>query len=215
MIHIGRSFWFIGLGPGLFGIYAAFKKERHFAISLLLIFVMQMLFFASYRVLDKQTMFLPADLIWTIWFALGVQFLISWMERTPHSGANIVTIRLIQILLVIMVIFSLIVNFKLVDQSDNFSTQKIALSIMESLPPNATVIGYWDTIPAIQYYQLVEHLRPDLETVNRFLIGPGQFSDFVNIKSQNNLLFFAYKPPDLPSGLEIEKEDKVFHVIKN
>ena len=149
LIHIGRSFWFIGLGPGLIGIYAAFKKERHFAISLLLIFVMQMLFFASYRVLDKQTMFLPADLIWTIWFALGVQFLISWMERTPHSSANIVTIRLIQILLVIMVVFSLIVNFKLVDQSDNFSTQKIALSIMEFLPPNATVIGYWDTIPAI------------------------------------------------------------------
>lgn len=215
LIHIGRSFWFIGLGPGLIGIYAAFKKERHFAISLLLIFVMQMLFFASYRVLDKQTMFLPADLIWTIWFALGVQFLFRWMERTPHPGANIVTIRLIQFLLVIMVVFSLIANFKLVDQSDNFSTQKIALSIMETLPPNATIIGYWDTIPAIQYYQLVEHLRPDIESVNRFLIGPGQFSDFVNIKSQNNLLFFAYKPPDLPSGLEIEKEDKVFHVIKN
>lgn len=214
-IHIGRSFWFIGLGPGLIGIYAAFKKERHFAISILLIFIMQMFFFSSYRVLDKQTMFLPGDLIWTIWFAFGIQFIFSWLDQPRISGSNIVSIRLIQILMIIMVVFSLIVNFKLVDQSDNYSTREIAFSIMGSLPPNATIIGYWDTIPAIQYYQLVEHLRPDVEAVNRFLIGPGQFSNFVDIKSHDNLLFFAYKPPDLPAGLKIEKEDEVFHVINN
>ena len=39
---------------------------------------------------------------------------------------------------------------------------------MEALPPDATVIGYWDTIPAIQYYQLVEHLRPDIEACQSF-----------------------------------------------
>ena len=215
LIHISRSFWFIGLGPGLIGIYAAFKKDQHFAISLLLIFVMQMLFFANYRVLDKQTMFLPADLIWTIWFAIGVQFLFNWLDRTSFSGANIVSIRLIQILLIVMVISSLIVNLKLVDQSNNYSTREIAFSIMDSLPLNATIVGYWDTIPAIQYYQLVEHLRPDIETVNRFLIGPGQFSNFVDIKSNNNLLFFTYKPLDLPADLRIEKEDDVFHVKNN
>ena len=106
-IYISRSFWFVGLGPGLIGIVAAFKKDRHFAIGLLLIFGMQMLFFSSYRVLDKQTMFLPADLIWTIWFAVGVQFLLIWLDQTPHPGSNIVTVKVIHVLLIVMVVFSL------------------------------------------------------------------------------------------------------------
>ena len=214
--HIARSFWYLGVGPGIVGIFAAFKKNKGFSASLVLIFVSQMLFFSSYRVVDKQTMFLPADLIWTIWFALGVQQTVSWLHPKSESAQTYnLSNKTIKALMITIVCLSLLVNFRIVDQSNNYSTKEAVFAALDDLPRNAAIIGYWDMIPAIQYYQSIENIRPDVEAVNRFLIGASQFDGYILQKSKMQEVFFSYRPADLPEGLKVLRVGDIYKLVEN
>ena len=47
----------------------------------------------------------------------------------------------------------------------------MAETILLEVEPNALVLGWWDTVPAVQFLQLVEGQRPDVQALNRFLIS--------------------------------------------
>jgi hypothetical protein len=70
-------------------------------------------------------------------------------------------------------------NWRLVDLSDDWSARSRAETILRLAEPHALIIGWWDTAPAIQYLQLVEGQRPDVQAINRFLIAPNDMERLI------------------------------------
>jgi hypothetical protein len=209
-VHIGRTFWLVGIGPGLLGMWVLFKKDRTLAMAMLLTFLCQMIFFSSYRVVDKQTMFLPSDCIWAIWLAVGLERMLNWLPSKPSARGR----TMIQVFGLGLVVLALIWNYPLVDQSHDNSTTEMAMSLLNSLPPDAILIGYWDIVPAIQYFQLVEGIRTDIVPINRFLIGPETLERFVDFQTQETAVYFSYYPRELAPKFMVEVEVEYYYIEK-
>ncbi len=162
------AFFAIGIGPGILGLVVLLRRHWRFGGLLLLLFLANVVFYIDYRVVDKATMFLPAYLIWAIWLGVGYQALIEGLDRTvPHVHLK----PLAYSLLAIVVLAALASSWSRVDLSDDWSTRQQSEEILQQVKPNALVFGWWDTVPGMQYLQLVEGLRPDVTLINRFLIG--------------------------------------------
>ncbi len=69
------------------------------------------------------------------------------------------------------VVFAGIRTQPLVDLSKDFSARSRGEEVLESLEPGALLVGWWDTVPVVEYLQFVEGRRPDVSAINRFLIG--------------------------------------------
>lgn len=166
-VQLWTAFLAIGIGPGLLGLLVLTRRNWRFSGLLLLIFLANAIFYINYRVIDKDTMYLPTYLIWAIWVGIGYQQLVSWLK---NQAQPLVTPRFIRFVAVGAVVLAVTLNWTLVDRSDDWSTREMAETILAEAEPNALVLGWWDTVPAVQYLQLVEGQRPDVQAVNRFLI---------------------------------------------
>ena len=166
-VQLWTAFLAIGIGPGLLGM--AVLTRRHWRLNgmLLLMFLANAIFYINYRVIDKDTMFLPTYLIWAIWVGIGYQQLVVWLKNQEQP---LITPRLIRFVVIGAVILAAGLNWRLVDRSGDWSTREMAETILQEVEPNALVLGWWDTVPAVQYLQLVEGQRPDVQSINRFLI---------------------------------------------
>jgi len=177
------------------------------AVALFVTFLCQMIFFSSYRVVDKQTMFLPADCIWAVWIAVGIQTILGWL--TPGSGWGR---KVIQLGGVALILFAILWNYPLVDQSQDNHTTEISMALLNALPADATVVGYWNTIPAIQYFQLVEGVRSDVVAINRFLIGTDTLIQYVRNKTLEAPVYFVYYPVELAGLFDVHTGNGIYYI---
>jgi hypothetical protein len=85
-VQLWSTFFVIGLGPGLLGLGVLWRRDWRLAAALLLMFVCTAGFYVAYRVVDKNTMFLPAYLIWALWLGLGYQVVLERLaQRVPDA----------------------------------------------------------------------------------------------------------------------------------
>jgi 4-amino-4-deoxy-L-arabinose transferase-like glycosyltransferase len=162
------AFFAVGVGPGLWGLIVALRRDRRLSVLLLLFFLANAIFYVNYRVVDKASMYLPAYLVWALWLGIGYQSILDlfheaagwrrwvWLPRLVMAGA---------------VLLAVAWNWSRVDLSDDWSTREQSEAILQEARPNAIIFGWWDTVPALQYLQLVEGQRPDVTLINRFLIS--------------------------------------------
>jgi len=68
------------------------------------------------------------------------------------------------------VVFALAWNWPLSDLSHDRSTRVRGEKILELARPDALIVGWWGTVPVVEYLQLVEGRRTDIQAINRFLI---------------------------------------------
>lgn len=167
-VQLWASFLAIGIGPGILGLVVLARRNWRLSGMLLLIFLTNAIFYINYRVIDKDTMFLPTYLVWAIWVGVGYQQLVLWLQ---NQAQPLITPRLLRFVVVGVVFLAAVLNWQLVDRSNDLSTRKMAETILQTVEPNALVLGWWDTVPAVQYLQLVEGQRPDVQTINRFLMS--------------------------------------------
>jgi len=167
-LFIWRNFLGAGVIIGLVGIYNLWRKNWRKTIGWFLLFGSNMIFFINYRVMDKDTMFLPAFLIWVVFMAEGLKFIISYSRRIigkqplisdRHSS--------ITFFLLLLPFFPLLFNWKWVDMSSKYGIGSFARHIFENSSPNSLVIGEWSSSVILEYYQIVEGKRPDLIIYNR------------------------------------------------
>ncbi|MCA9932478.1 MAG: DUF2723 domain-containing protein [Anaerolineales bacterium] len=168
-VQLWAAFFAIGVGPGVAGALALLRRDWRSGGMLLLMFLANAVFYINYRVIDKNTMFLPAYLIFALWVGVGYQLLLSWavQQERPFPAR-----QLIRYVMVGAVVLAAGFNWRLVDLSEDWSTREQAEAILRLVEPDALVLGWWDTAPSIQYLQLVEGERPDVTVINRFLISP-------------------------------------------
>lgn len=164
--QLWTAFLAVGIGPGLLGIFILLRKNWRISTFFILLFLANAIFYINYDVVDKNTMFLPAYFVWALWVGIGYQWLSTYLtqhqpELRPYlHGAFVLVVGI-----------AIVANWQQVDRSNDWSTRIQSETIMATVEPNAIVFGWWETVPALEYLQLVEGKRPDVTLINRFLIS--------------------------------------------
>jgi len=169
--HLTRAFFVIGIGPGLLGLGLLLRRNWQLGGMLFLMFACSAFFYIDYQVMDKETMFLPAYIVWAIWVSLGTQEILNWVNQIGSEDMQIWSGRILKGTLVTTVLLAALWTGPAVDLSDDWSARARGEAILSQIAPDALVLGWWDTVPVIQYLQLVEEQRPDVHAINRFLIS--------------------------------------------
>ena len=169
--QLWQAFFVLGVGPGLLGVALLLKRDWRLGGMLLCMFACNAAFYIDYRVVDKNTMFLPAYLVWALWLGLGYEQLLDWTRRARGAVTQTRGSILLQAAMAGGVLLALAWNWRLVDLSDDWSARSRGETILSQAEPQALILGWWDTVPVIEYLQLVEGQRPDVQAINRFLIA--------------------------------------------
>lgn len=179
--QLWAAFLIVGIGPGLLGCLVLWRRDRRLSGLLTLMFLANAIFYINYRVVDKTTMFLPTYLVWALWLGVGYQFIFDWLKGLGHSRPAIKDLPTAALRIAVMgfVLLAVLLNWGRVDRSDDWSTREQSEEILALVKPNALIFGWWETVPAIQYLQLVEGQRPDVTAVNRFLISGADMNQLI------------------------------------
>lgn len=215
LVELWRAFFVIGLGPGVVGIVALWRRQRVMAETLALMFVVTAGFYVDYRVIDKDTMFLPAWVIWALWVGVGSQWLLDWLRKHPLEEGVLRgdrPARALVALLTAAVAGSLVWTAPLVDRSGDSSAYVRGVTILGMIEEDALVIGWWDTVPVIQYLQLVEGRRPDVTALNRFMIDAASLQRLVMRRLASRPIYFDEPPEDLFPQLQAEPVGPVYRL---
>lgn len=160
------SVW-LALLPAAAGAVTAFRRRRSLGVFLLLLFVTCLFWAAGYDINDIDSYFLLGFFVLAIWTAFGLRSLprlralhgVPAQLRDPLAAGGIVLLAL------------LVLQWGRVSQSGNYLVEDYTHNMYASLEKDAVVLSFqWDFwISASYYYQLVEHVRPDLAVLDKEL----------------------------------------------
>jgi hypothetical protein len=163
-----RNFFGIGVLIGMLGLIYLWKRYRNILLGLLAIFLINAFFFINYAVMDKDTMFLPAYLIWAIFSAFGILGVKTWLEdwAYQHEMPRLIHVGFV-VLMFISVFPAAFLNINWLDMSNETTSADFAQEVLVNASPDATIFAPWSPAVVLEYYQLVEGQRPDLSIINR------------------------------------------------
>jgi hypothetical protein len=196
--HLARSFIYVGIGPGLLGIAILVRRDWRLGIALAAMFGFSAFFYIDYLVIDKETMFLPAYMVWAIWVGIGYQELLRRADDVQiHRGLSVVYQA--------AVIAGMLWTLPQVNLSQDRSTVAHGEAVLSHLGSNALLFGWWDTAPPVHYLKLVEGQRDDIQVINRFLISQADMYELAYTSVSQRPVYFDSVP---------EKWDQVFIAIQ-
>jgi hypothetical protein len=212
--HLARAFFVMGLGPGLLGLVVIARRNWKLAGMLFLMFGCSAFFYIDYRVLDKETMFLPTYVIWAIWLGFGTQWLLDWVTASGPLSMKRWVAWLAKGTMGLSVIAAILYTGPKVDLSNDWSTRIRGEAILQEVEPNALVLGWWDTVPVIQYLQFVEGQRPDVQAINRFLISSDDLTVLVKNEVANNRpVYINELPMDWQDTFDAQKVGLLYRIL--
>ncbi len=166
--YLWRNFLGIGVVLGAIGVASMWRRDRTRSLGLLLVFAAQVVFYVNYRVMDKDTMFLPAYLVWAVFVGEGFRLSINWADGIARSGSLLPAFRTsLTALFVALAPIAALANFEWVDMSSNAGPRIFAEGALDSADQGAMIIAPWSSAVVLEYYQIVEGRRPDLLIYNR------------------------------------------------
>ena len=169
-------------------------------------------FYIDYRVVDKNTMFLPAFLVWALWLAVGYDWLQQWLGRAHDNFTRTWGTRLLRVALIGVVLIAVAWNWRLTNLSHDRSARERGESILQVAAPNALILGWWDTVPVVEYLQLVEGQRPDVQAINRFLIAPDDCAELVESNLGRRPIYIDSVPEDLSRVVRVQRTGLVYEL---
>ena len=210
--QLWRAFFAIGIVPGMLGLALLWKRGWRQAGMLSLMFALSAGFYINYRVMDKDTMYLPAYLVWALWVGIGYQAALDWL--THIESVKLMRISKISMMAVMAscVLIALAWNWRIVDLSNDRSTRERGEAILEQAGQDALVFGWWNTVPVIQYLQLVEGQRPDVRAINRFLIAESDLVQAIEEEVQYRPIYIDSSPHGLPARLVAVSDKPVYRI---
>jgi hypothetical protein len=211
-VELWRAFFVIGIGPGLVGLVVLLRRDWRLGGMLSLMLIGNATFYTTYRAGDKVTMFLPIYLIWALWLGVGYQWLLDWIKRGTDAAHQRMSVWLLRVVIIGVVLIALVWNWPLVDLSDDWSARAHGEEILDQLEPKALVFGWWDTVPVIQYLQLVEGQRLDVQAVNRFLISYDAMRAWIEREVSQRPVYTDMRSADLLQRLKAEPAGAIFRL---
>lgn len=177
--EMGRELWnglellwrnFMGVGAlfAFLGLVVSMKKNWKNGTAFLLLFLGNFVFYINYRVMDKDTMFLPAFLAAAIFTGFGLAFVNDFIcEINTSANLKKLADSLQLVFWIGMILMSLIFNWQWADMSQTLGPETYCLTIMNSAEKNSTIIASWSPAVVLEYFQVVEGRRPDLHIYNQ------------------------------------------------
>jgi hypothetical protein len=210
--YMWSAFFGIGVGPGILGLILMLKRMRRVGIMTFIYFICHAFFFINYKVIDKETMYLPNLLIWSLWIGIGLDWMIATLRQERNRLGIRATEGLLCMLIIGFVVFSLVWNWPLVDLSDDWSARERGEEILGQVEANALIFGYWDTIPVIEFLQKVENKRPDVQAINRFLITPEDMATLIEQEISLRPIYIDSFPTTLPQTITGQSEGLLYQL---
>jgi hypothetical protein len=204
-----QSFCIVGIGPGLVGAVALLRRDRWLGLGLLLMFALNAGFYIGYRVVDKQTMYLPAYLLWAIWAGVGYQQLVLWVCQPARARGEPLLLKGVILGTTLAALFW---SWPLADRSHDRSARERGETILETVEPGGLVLGWWGTVPLVEYHQLVEGRRPDLIAINRFLITSDDMLALVKREVQVRPVYIDIPSADLLRQYTVEPAGPIYRL---
>jgi hypothetical protein len=173
--HLFSNFIGVIALVGLLGVLDGFRLRPDVHLGLAVIFLGHLAFVLTYDVADKELMLVPTFFIWAIWIALGAQVIARQVAGWTHGTIAIP----VGALLLMVAVANLLINFNRVDLSHDWSARRRGEDLFAQFPPHAVYVGGWGEVPILDYLQMVERRRGDVETFNVFFATESQRSEFV------------------------------------
>jgi hypothetical protein len=168
--YLWRNYLGIGVILGTIGIVWLWRRSSAWTIALLFSFITYSFFVANYRVIDKDTMFLPAYLAWAVFIAGGFVAMQALFKRMVRLGLPELWQKSISRLLPLtFVLLALALNWRWVDMSKEDNYALFAKEFLAVAAPHAVIIAPWSSAAVLEYYQVTEGKRPDLLIFNSSL----------------------------------------------
>ena len=199
LADLWATFVAVGIGPGLLGAAVLWQRDRRIGVALPLIFAATVAFYIDYRVVDKSTMFLPAYLVWTVWLGVGYQWLLDWIaeaRKGPTRDTGSLPRQLVAAAMIAAVGFGLLWNGPRVDLSDDWSARERGEAAIAAIDPGGLLVGWWATVPLVEYLQMVEGRRRDIDVINRFLISAGDLDQLLRLEVGRRPVYLDEPPGD-------------------
>jgi len=172
------SFGGAGLAIGLVGSVHLWRRDRGLAVGLLAMFAANAVFFTAYRAADKQLMFAPTYLLWSLWLGLGLHALGRWVAATAGPGSRWPALLRAGVLLGAMAMIG--INYRYVDLSDDWRVRTAAERSLAGLEDRAVLLaGSWVDYHPVKYLQEVEGRRPDVTVVDVQAATPARLAAMV------------------------------------
>ncbi len=211
--QLWQAFFAAGIAPGLLGLALLWRRDWRAGGMLALMFALSAGFYINYRVMDKDTMYLPAYLAWALWVGVGYQSALDWIRQIDQETWRRRTLNAAWAVMLGGVLLALVWNWRLVDLSDDWSTRQRGEEILSLAGPNALVFGWWNTVPVVQYLQLVEGQRPDVRAVNRFLIPSHDLIKTIIKEVAYRPIYIDSPPRNLPARLRAVPNPPVYQIL--
>src|SRR4030042_3071853 len=215
LTQLVHAFFAFGIGPGLLGMILLFRRNWRVGGMLGLMFFFTASFFINYQVMDKDTMYLPPYLIWTLWVGFGIQVLLESIKQIDSVRIRTLSLRISSVLIMTTVLFSLVWNWRIVDLSKDWTTRLLGGTILKKAERGAVVYGWWDVVPAIQYLQLVEGMRPDVKAINRFLISQSDMMTAIKKEIQARPIYVDNIIRELSTMMSTKSIGPVYQLTPN
>jgi hypothetical protein len=212
-IQLWIAFFAIGIGPGILGLVTTLRRDWRFGVFLALIFGANVFFYVNYRVIDKNTMYLPAYLIWALWAGVGFQTILNWVPGHRYGLSGSYRSLLVRGLIFAAVVTAAIWNWGRVDLSDDRSARERGEAILQQVEPDALVFGWWDTVPVVEYLQLVEGKRTDVQAINRFLINGEDMEQLIGRAIKSQPVYINSPPANLLDSYSVSREGPVYRLL--
>ncbi len=163
---LGENFLGVGVIFGCLGWYRQRGHAPAWNRLLSLYFAANWFCFVAYHVVDKEVMFIPAYLVWTIWTAEGAVWVAVWVRsRLPRLSPRTAT-ALVSAILLFAAGLGVVLNGPLVSLRHNRRAYDYAITLLEQAEPGAMIVSHWATASLLDYGQVVEGRRPDVTSFN-------------------------------------------------
>lgn len=224
----------IGFVFGLVGIVALATKRmsrafpaalppRQLLLLIGLAHLLETAFAIVFWVIDSEIFFIPCYLTFLFFSAIGVAVVWEWGEAAlRRTVPRLNTARVVSIFgaIVFVALCAYVgwVNFGRDDASGNDGAQTRWQSILsQPLEQGATLIGPWQDFTPLEYYQNVEHIRPDLQHIKVILFqdqlrlgAQGDVSAQVRqIQNQGGSTYLTVHPDDTETLRGFDKLDLI------
>lgn len=191
--QLWRNFLGIGVLVGLLGWVRLWRDSHRKFVLVFLSFVFSVVFFVNYRVVDKETMFLPSYLLWTVALVHGYAAIADLCERClDHLSPEKTRIRAASIVMTTALVIGAsggILNWRWTDRSDDTYAEAFARQVLSSVPANSLIVADWCPAVVLEYSQLVEGNRPDVVIFNRSRFEVAQYYRYWNLGLEKEDIF--------------------------
>jgi hypothetical protein len=152
-----HNFLGFGLVLGIVGAVALIRQSKQGFGLWLIFFAPYTYFYTTYGAGDKQLMFGPSFLLWTVPLAFGLRWMMQRLSGKVVYG------------LLALPIISLVIFWPQLDLSTETSVHQRAEVLLERVPPHAVIFGQWHDLVPVQYLYYLEGRRSDVRLINLFL----------------------------------------------